>query len=141
MDSEKFVLRPHMIDFFNSNAERFNTPESEIKVFQRIPYAVRADGTPARDLTGFAAYETLELPVMENPKYFFSYFRNERLAVLFECCPESAAKLGTRPWKYILRTSPEFADQCPCLQEFSEEEKAVFLDLHPELNKFFQAKG
>lgn len=78
---------------------------------------------------------------MENPKYFFSYFRNERLAVLFECCPESAAKLGTRPWKYILRTSPEFADQCPCLQEFSEEEKAVFLDLHPELNKFFQAKG
>lgn len=151
-NNEEFVLRPHMIQLFNENAERFNLPESEEKVFatERVG---RSNGEllPSGDGGEFPEFadtsvkvnfplvftEKIELPVMENPKYFFCFFRNERLRILFDACPESAAKLGTRPWKYILRYSPEFVEQCPCLKDFSQDEKELILHRRPELEKYF----
>ena len=74
---------------------------------------------------------------MENPKYFFRFCAHKSLEELFERAPESAAKLGTRPWKYILRYSPEFVEQCPCLKDFSQDEKELILHRRPELEKYF----
>ena len=130
---EKFTLTQHFIDFFNHNAEYFNDPQSEEKVLQTIPYS----GTRKRDFSGMVAMETIELPVMENPKHFFRFFSHKKLQMLFDACPESAAKLGTRPWKYILMYSPEYAEQCPCINEFSQDEKELILHLRPELEKYF----
>ena len=130
---EKFTLTQHIIEFFNQNAEYFNKPESEKKVLQTIPYS----GTRKRDFTGMVAMETIELPVMENPKHFFRFFSNKKLQMLFDACPESAAKLGTRPWKYILMNSPEYAEQCPCINDFSQDEKELILHRCPELEKYF----
>ena len=130
---ENFTLTQHWIDFFNQNAEGFNAPGSEEKVFQTVPYS----GERKRDLTGLVAMETLELPVLENPKHFFRFFRHEKLAELFSACPGSAAKLGTRPWKYILMSSPEYIEKCPCMNTFSQEEKEQILRRRPELEPFF----
>ena len=133
-NNEKFVLRPHMIQLFNENAEYFNKPESEKKVLQTIPYS----GTRKRDFSGMVAMETIELPVMENPKYFFRFFSHGKLQMLFDACPEAMAKLRTRPWKYILMYSPEFVEQCPCLKEFSAEEKEQILYRQKQLFNYFQ---
>ena len=151
-NNEEFVLRPHMIQLFNENAERFNLPESEEKVFvtevigkisenwfnsgEEGEFPEFAD-TSVKLNKPLVVTEKIELPVMENPKYFFCFFRNERLRILFDACPESAAKLGTRPWKYILRYSPEFVEQCPCLKDFSQDEKELILHRRPELEKYF----
>ena len=131
--NEDFILKQHVIDFFNQNAEYFNNPKSEEKVLQRIPYS----GTRKRDSSGMIAMETIELPVMENPKHFFRFFRQEKLQMLFAACPESAAKLGTRPWKYILMYSPEYVEQCPCINDFSQDEKELILHRRPELEEYF----
>ena len=130
---EKFTLTQHFIDFFNQNAEYFNDPKSEEKVLQTIPYS----GTRKRDFSGMVAMETIELPVMENPKHFFRFFSHKKLQMLFDACPESAAKLGTRPWKYILMYSPEYAERCPCINDFSQDEKELILHRRPELEKYF----
>lgn len=135
--NEDFTLKEHIIDFFNQNAEYFNNPKSEEKVFATIPYSTNADGTPQRDFTGLIPMEKIELSAMENPKYFFRFFRQEKLQMLFDACPESAAKLGTRPWKYILMYSPEFVEQCPCINDFSQDEKELILHRRPELEKYF----
>ena len=131
-DFKEFNLSQHFIDLFNQNAEYFNNPKSEEKVLQTIPYS----GVRKRDFSGMVAVETIELPVMENPKHFFRFFSHKKLQLLFEACPEAAAKLGTRPWKYILMYSPEYADQCPCINNFSQEEKALILHRRPELEKY-----
>lgn len=130
---EEFILHSHIIEFFNQNAEYFNKPESEKKVLQTIPYS----GTRKRDSSGMVAMETIELPVMENPKHFFRFFSHKKLQMLFDACPESAAKLGTRPWKYILMYSPEYAERCPCINDFSQDEKELILHRRPELEKYF----
>ena len=151
-NNEEFVLRPHMIQLFNENAERFNLPESEEKVFvtERIgrisenwfnfgeegEFPEFAD-TSVKLNKPLVVTEKIELPVMENPKYFFRFCAHKQLEELFECAPESAAKLGTRPWKYILRYSPEFVEQCPCLKDFSQDEKELILHRRPELEKYF----
>ena len=51
--------------------------------------------------------------------------------------PEAMAKLRTLPWKYILMYSPEFVEQCPCLNEFSAEEKEQILYRQERLSKYF----
>ena len=151
-NNEEFVLRPHMIQLFNENAERFNLPESEEKVFatERVG-RINEDPLPPGDGGEFPEFagttvklnkplvvtEKIELPVMENPKYFFRFCAHKQLEELFERAPESAAKLGTRPWKYILRYSPEFVEQCPCLKDFSQDEKELILHRRPELEKYF----
>lgn len=151
-NNEEFVLRPHMIQFFNENAERFNLPESEEKVFVterlgRISENWFNSGEEG-EFPEFAdtavilnkplvVTEKIELPVMENPKYFFRFCAHKQLEELFARAPESAAKLGTRPWKYILRYSPEFVEQCPCLKDFSQDEKELILHRRPELEKYF----
>ena len=150
---EAFTLKEHMIDFFNQHAEYFNDPKSEEKVFA-IERVGRSNEVllPSGDGGEFPEFadtsvklnkpfplvftEKIELPVMENPKYFFCFFRNERLRILFDACPESAAKLGTRPWKYILRYSPEFVSQCPCLKKFSAKEKALILHHQKQLAQY-----
>ena len=151
-NNEEFVLRPHMIQLFNENAERFNLPESEEKVFvtERIgrisenwfnsgeegEFPEFAD-TSVKLNKPLVVTEKIELPVMENPKYFFRFCAHKQLEELFARAPESAAKLGTRPWKYILRYSPEFVEQCPCLKDFSQDEKELILHRRPELEKYF----
>ena len=65
------------------------------------------------------------------------FFRHEKLAELFSACPESAAKLGNRPWKYILMSSLEYIEKCPCINTFSQEEKEQILRRRPELESFF----
>ena len=130
---EEFTLKEHMIDFFNQNAEYFNAPKSEEKVLQSIPYS----GTRKPDFMGVVAMETIELPIMENPKHFFRFFSHKKLQTLFDTCSESAAKLGTRPWKYILMYSPEYAERCPCINDFSQDEKELILHRRPELEKYF----
>ena len=130
---ENFTLTQHFINCFNQNAEYFNNPKSEEKVLQTIPYS----GTRKRDFSGMVAVETIELPVMENPKHFFRFFSHKKLQMLFDACPESAAKLGTGPWKYILMYSPEYAEQCPCFNDFSQDEKELILHRRPELEKYF----
>ena len=151
-NKEEFVLRPHMIQLFNENAERFNLPESEEKVFvtERIgrisenwfnsgeegEFPEFAD-TSVKLNKPLVVTEKIELPVMENPKYFFRFCAHKQLEELFARAPESAAKLGTRPWKYILRYSPEFVEQCPCLKDFSQDEKELILHRRPELEKYF----
>ena len=151
-NNEEFVLRPHMIQFFNENAERFNLPESEEKVFvtERIgrisenwfnsgeegEFPEFAD-TSVKLNKPLVVTEKIELPVMENPKYFFRFCAHKQLEELFARAPESAAKLGTRPWKYILRYSPEFVEQCHCLKDFSQDEKELILHRRPELEKYF----
>ena len=137
-NNEEFVLRPHMIQLFNENAERFNLPESEEKVFATVPYSTNADGTYKRDFSGLVPMEKIELPVMENPKHFFRFFSHGKLQMLFDACPEAVAKLRTRPWKYILMYSPEFVEQCPCLKEFSAEEKEQILCRQKQLFNYFQ---
>ena len=132
-DNKEFILHSHIIEFFNQNAEYFNKPESEKKVLQTIPYS----GVRKRDFSGLIAMETIELPVMENPKHFFRFFSHKKLQMLFDACPESAAKLATRPWKYILMYSPEYAKQCPCINDFSQDEKELILHRRPELEKYF----
>ena len=132
-DNKEFILHSHIIEFFNQNAEYFNKPESERKVLQTIPYS----GPRKRDSSGMVAMETIELPVMENPKHFFRFFSHKKLQMLFDACPESAAKLGTRPWKYILMYSPEYAERCPCINDFSQDEKELILHRRPELEKYF----
>ena len=151
-NNEEFVLRPHMIQLFNENAERFNLPESEEKVFvtERIGrisenWFNSGDGgefpefaeTSVKLNKPLVVTEKIELPVMENPKYFFRFCAHKQLEELFERAPESAAKLGTRPWKYILIYSPEFVEQCPCLKDFSQDEKELILHRRPELEKYF----
>ena len=151
-NNEEFVLRPHMIQFFNENAERFNLPESEEKVFvtERIGRISENwfNSGEEGEFPEFAdtavilnkplvVTEKIELPVMENPKYFFRFCAHKQLEELFARAPESAAKLGTRPWKYILRYSPEFVEQCPCLKDFSQDEKELILHRRPELEKYF----
>ena len=149
---EEFTLKEHIIDFFNQNAEYFNDPQSEEKVFATYRFRSNGELLPSGDGGEFPEFadtsvkmnkpfplvftEKIELPVMENPKYFFCFFRNERLRILFDACPESAAKLGTRPWKYILRYSPEFVSQCPCLKKFSAEEKALILHHQKQLAQY-----
>ena len=151
-NNEEFVLRPHMIQLFNENAERFNLPESEEKVFatERVgrisenwfnsgeegEFPEFAD-TSVKLNKPLVVTEKIELPVMENPKYFFRFCAHKQLEELFARAPESAAKLGTRPWKYILRYSPEFVEQCPCLKDFSQDEKELILHRRPELEKYF----
>ena len=151
-NNEEVVLRPHMIQLFNENAERFNLPESEEKVFVterlgRISENWFNSGEEG-EFPEFAdtavilnkplvVTEKIELPVMENPKYFFRFCAHKQLEELFARAPESAAKLGTRPWKYILRYSPEFVEQCPCLKDFSQDEKELILHRRPELEKYF----
>ena len=151
-NKEEFVLRPHMIQLFNENAERFNLPESEEKVFatERVgrisenwfnsgeegEFPEFAD-TSVKLNKPLVVTEKIELPVMENPKYFFRFCAHKQLEELFARAPESAAKLGTRPWKYILRYSPEFVEQCPCLKDFSQDEKELILHRRPELEKYF----
>ena len=151
-NNEEFVLRPHMIQFFNENAERFNLPESEEKVFvtERIGrisenWFNSGDGGEFPEFAGSTAklnkavvvMEKIELPVMENPKHFFRFCAHKQLEELFARAPESAAKLGTHPWKYILMYSPEFVAQCPCLKDFSQDEKELILHRRPELEKYF----
>ena len=151
-NNEEFVLRPHMIQLFNENAERFNLPESEEKVFvtERIGRISENwfnsgeegefpefAGTTVKLHKAVVVTEKIELPVMENPKYFFRFCAHKQLEELFERAPESAAKLGTRPWKYILIYSPEFVEQCPCLKDFSQDEKELILHRRPELEKYF----
>ena len=151
-NNEEFVLRPHMIQLFNENAERFNLPESEEKVFvtERIgrisenwfnsgeegEFPEFAD-TSVKLNKPLVVTEKIELPVMENPKYFFRFCAHKQLEELFERAPESTAKLGTRPWKYILMYSPEYVEQCPCLKDFSQDEKELILHRRPELEKYF----
>ena len=151
-NNEEFVLRPHMIQLFNENAERFNLPESEEKVFatERVgrisenwfnsgeegEFPEFAD-TSVKLNKPLVVTEKIELPVMENPKYFFRFCAHKQLEELFARAPESAAKLGPRPWKYILRYSPEFVEQCPCLKDFSQDEKELILHRRPELEKYF----
>lgn len=132
-DNQEFALTDFIKEFFNRNAAFFNTPESEKKVLQTIPFS----GARRKDLTGVVAMETLEVPVMENPKHFFRFYSRKRLQLLFDACPESAAKLGPRPWKYILMYSPEYAEHCPCLKDFSAEEKEQILLRRPELETYF----
>lgn len=134
--SEEYLLTNHIMDFFKENVEFFNKAESEKKVFKTVPFATNNDGTSKRNSHGIIATETIELPVMENPKHFFRFCAHKRLEELFERAPESFEKLGTRPWKYILKYSPEFANICPYWKEFSEEEKSVFLKTRPELIKY-----
>ena len=151
-NNEEFVLRPHMIQLFNENAERFNLPESEEKVFatERVGRSNEellpsGDGGEFPELVGstvklnkaVVVTEKIELPVMENPKYFFRFCAHKQLEELFARAPEAAAKLGTRPWKYILRYSPEFVEQCPCLKDFSQDEKELILHRRPKLEKYF----
>lgn len=151
-NNEEFVLRPHMIQLFNENAERFNLPESEEKVFatERVGRS-NEELLPSGDGGEFPEFadtsvklnkplvvtEKIELPVMENPKYFFRFFSHKKLQMLFDACPEAVSKLGTRPWKYILIYSPEFVEQCPCLKDFSQDEKELVLHRRPELEKYF----
>ena len=152
-NNEEFVLRPHMIQLFNENAERFNLPESEEKVFvtERIGrisenWFNSGDGgefpefaeTSVKLNKPLVVTEKIELPVMENPKYFFRFFSHGKLQMLFDACPEAVAKLRTRPWKYILMYSPEFVEQCPCLKEFSAEEKEQILYRQKQLFNYFQ---
>ena len=151
---EEFTLKEHIIDFFNQNAEYFNDPKSEEKVFATERVRVgrsneellpSGDGGEFPEFAGTAVKlnkpvvvtEKIELPVMENPKYFFRFCAHKQLEELFARAPESAAKLGTRPWKYILRYSPEFVEQCPCLKDFSQDEKELILHRRPELEKYF----
>ena len=149
---EEFTLKEHIIDFFNQNAEYFNDPKSEEKVFatervgrsneELLPSGDGGEFPESVDSTvklnkAVVVTEKIELPVMENPKYFFRFCAHKQLEELFECAPESAAKLGTRPWKYILRYSPEFVEQCPCLKDFSQDEKELILHRRPELEKYF----
>ena len=146
---EDFSLQSHIIDFFNQHAECFNNPKSEEKVFatgrinENIP--VSGDGGEFPEFAGttvklnkpLVVTEKIELPVMENPKYFFRFFSHKKLQMLFDACPEAVSKLGTRPWKYILMYSPEFVEQCPCLKDFSQDEKELILHRRPELEKYF----
>ena len=149
---EAFTLKEHIIDFFNQNAEYFNDPKSEEKVFatervgrsneELLPSGDGGEFPELVDSTvklnkAVVVTEKIELPVMENPKYFFRFCAHKSLEELFERAPESAAKLGTRPWKYILRYSPEFVEQCPCLKDFSQDEKELILHRRPELEKYF----
>ena len=149
---EEFTLKEHIIDFFNQNAEYFNDPKSEEKVFatervgrsneELLPSGDGGEFPELVDSTvklnkAVVVTEKIELPVMENPKYFFRFCAHKSLEELFERAPESAAKLGTRPWKYILRYSPEFVEQCPCLKDFSRDEKELILHRRPELEKYF----
>ena len=151
-NNEEFVLRPHMIQLFNENAERFNLPESEEKVFVTEVIGKISEnwfnsgeegefpefaGTTVKLNKAVVFTEKIELPVMENPQYFFRFCAHKQLEELFARAPESAAKLGTRPWKYILRYSPEFVEQCPCLKDFSQDEKELILNRRPELEKYF----
>ena len=149
---EEFSLQSHIIDFFNQHAEYFNNPKSEEKVFatkrvgrinEELPdsgdggeFPEFADSTVKLNKP-VVVTERVELPVMENPKYFFRFCTHKQLKELFERAPESAAKLGTRPWKYILRYSPEFVGQCPCINDFSQDEKELILHRRPELEKYF----
>lgn len=153
-NNEEFVLRPHMIQLFNENAERFNLPESEEKVFATYRFRSNEELLPSGDGGEFPEFadtsvklnkpfplvftEKIELPVMENPKYFFRFFSHGKLQMLFDACPEAMAKLRTRPWKYILMYSPEFVEQCPCLKEFSAEEKEQILYRQKQLFNYFQ---
>ena len=134
-EKDTFVLNDFLVDVFKKNAAHFNDAESETHVIQRHQAATLEDGSPSPGSYAgrFLVVDAMELPVMENPKHFFRFFRGKRLQMLFDRCPEEAAKLGTRPWKYILKYSPEYADQCPCWKEFSEEEKQFFLSWHPRL--------
>ena len=148
---EAFTLKEHIIDFFNQNAEYFNDPKSEEKVFATYRFRSNEELLPTGDGGEFPEFagttvklnkplvvtEKIELPVMENPKYFFRFCAHKQLEELFARAPESAAKLGTRPWKYILRYSPEFVEQCPCLKDFSQDEKELILHRRPELEKYF----
>lgn len=150
---EAFTLKEHIIDFFNQNAEYFNDPKSEEKVFatERIGRS-NEELLPSGDGGEFPEFadtsvklnkplvvtEKIELPVMENPKYFFRFFSHGKLQMLFDACPEAMAKLRTRPWKYILMYSPEFVEQCPCLKEFSAEEKEQILYRQKQLFNYFQ---
>jgi hypothetical protein len=150
---EEFTLKEHIIDFFNQNAEYFNNPKSEEKVFatERVGRMIESlpDSGDGGEFPEFADTsvklnkpfplvftEKIELPVMENPKYFFRFCAHKQLEELFARAPESAAKLGTRPWKYILRYSPEFVSQCPCLKKFSAEEKALILHHQKQLAQY-----
>ena len=150
---EAFTLKEHIIDFFNQNAEYFNDPKSEEKVFATYRFRSNGELLPSGGGSEFPEFadtsvklnkpfplvftETIELPVMENPKHFFRFFSHKKLQMLFDACPESAAKLGNRPWKYILMYSPEYAEQCPCINDFSQDEKELILHRRPELEKYF----
>lgn len=149
---EEFTLKDHIIDFFNQYAEYFNDPKSQEKVFatERVnrgneKLLPSGDGGEFPEIVGsivklnkpIVVTETIELPVMENPKYFFRFFSHKKLQMLFDACPEAIAKLGTRPWKYILMYSPEFIEQCPCVNDFLLEEKELIQHHHPELKKYF----
>lgn len=147
-----FTLKEHIIDFFNQHAEYFNDPKSEEKVFatERVG-RISEDLLPPGDGGEFPEFagttvklnkpvvvtEKIELPVMENPKYFFRFFSHKKLQMLFDACPETVAKLGARPWKYILIYSPEFVGQCPCINEFSQDEKELILHHRPEFKEYF----
>ena len=148
---EEFILHSHIIEFFNQNAEYFNDPKSEEKVFA-IEHVGRIReeqfdfgkgefpefaGITLKLNKPLVAVEKIELPVMTNPKHFFRFFSHKKLQMLFDACPESAAKLGPRPWKYILMYSPEYAEQCPCINDFSQDEKELILHRRPELEKYF----
>ena len=150
-NNEEFVLRPHMIQLFNENAERFNLPESEEKVFATEGVGrIREDWFNSGEEGEFPEFadtsvklnkplvvtEKIELPAMENPKCFFRFFSHGKLQMLFDACPEAMAKLRTRPWKYILMYSPEFVEQCPCLKEFSAEEKEQILHCQKHLSQY-----
>ena len=149
---EDFTLKEHIINFFNQHAEYFNDPKSEEKVFttERVGRSNEellptGDGGEFPEFAGTAVKlnkplvvtEKIELPVMENPKYFFRFCAHKQLEELFARAPESAAKLGTRPWKYILMYSPEFVEQCPCLRKFSTEEKQQILHRQKKIAEYF----
>ena len=149
---EDFTLKEHMIDFFNQNAEFFNDPKSEEKVFatekvgrirEELPCSGEGEfpdvlGPDAKFNISLVVTEKIELPVMTNPKYFFRFYKHEKLQAFFDACPAAVTKLGTRPWKYILMYSPEYVEQCPCLKDFSQAEKELILRRRPELEKHFQ---
>ena len=153
-NNEEFVLRPHMIQLFNENAERFNRAQSEEKVFATYRFRSNEELLPSGDGGEFPEFadtsvklnkpfplvftEKIELPAMENPKHFFRFFSHGKLQMLFDACPEAVTKLRTRPWKYILMYSPEFVEQCPCLKEFSAEEKEQILYRQKQLFNYFQ---
>ena len=96
-NNEEFVLRPHMIQLFNENAERFNLPESEEKVFvtERIgrisenwfnsgeegEFPEFAD-TSVKLNKPLVVTEKIELPVMEDPKHFFRYLASGIIALV-----------------------------------------------------------
>ena len=130
---ENFTLTRHFIDFFNQNAECFNDPKSEEKVF--------AEECLEKTSEGLVITEKIELPAMENPKHFFRFFSHKKMQMLFDACPEAAARLGPRPWKHILMNSPEYVERCPCIGDFSQDEKELILRRRPELATYFHQRS